>query len=229
MNFSSWPAMAPVRHLWMSDGTDAGTKMVDASAPSVDANSRMAAANGRLFFEASSATAGRELYAVDLLQLLGLKWYKNAEQPLQDLGSVSSRFSLPAGVPITSLSVSVDSGHTWIGDLTITLQHVDSGKSVILLNRPGYNGVSGAGCSGKLLNITLVDSAMDRDRRASCTRTRCRASRREREANRTAACVQWRQYGWRMGTHHPGLGSRRFRHAPRMGLDLQRHDLRKRI
>ena len=72
--------------LWMSDGTPGGTRVVDPSTPFVDVNNtRLAAANGRLFLEMDSG-AGRELHAVDLLPLLGTKWCKTAEQPLRENG-----------------------------------------------------------------------------------------------------------------------------------------------
>jgi ELWxxDGT repeat protein len=143
--------------LWMSDGTDAGTRMVDPTKPFIDSNTNFEAANGRLFLTANSG-AGRELHAVDLLPLLGTKWCKNAEQPLQDFGTITSRFRLPAGATLASLNASVDLGHTWIGDVVISLSHTDSGKTATLLDRPGFPATSN-GCSGKLLDVLFTDSA----------------------------------------------------------------------
>ena len=81
--------------LWMSDGTASGTVIVDPSKPFLDVNNtRFAAANGRLFMDRNSVN-GQELHAVDLFPLLGPRWCKNAEQPVRDNGSITSRFRLP--------------------------------------------------------------------------------------------------------------------------------------
>jgi subtilisin-like proprotein convertase family protein len=77
---------------------------------------------------------------------------------------------LPSGATISSVNVSVDLGHTWIGDLGISLKHVDSAKTVQLLDRPGFPS-SGVGCSGKLLDVLFTDSAAA-DAESSCGSSR---------------------------------------------------------
>ena len=66
--------------------------------------------------------------------------------------------------------MSVDLGHTWIGDLIISLNHVDSGKTVTLLDRPG-NPAAPSGCPGKLLDVLFTDSAST-SAETSCTAAR---------------------------------------------------------
>ena len=43
---------------------------------------------------------------------------------------------------IGDLNVSLTAPHTWVGDLTVTLRHIDTGTAVVLLNQPG-----GGNCS----------------------------------------------------------------------------------
>ncbi len=62
--------------------------------------------------------------------------------------------SVSNGNEITDLDVFVDISHTWVGDLVLTLKHVDTGTVVTLMNRPGS-----MGCSGDDAGITLDDDA----------------------------------------------------------------------
>lgn len=57
---------------------------------------------------------------------------------------------------LTDLNVSMNIPHTWVGDLWITLTHVDTATTVQLLNRPNN---AGGGCNGNNLNIILDSSA----------------------------------------------------------------------
>jgi subtilisin-like proprotein convertase family protein len=57
---------------------------------------------------------------------------------------------------LTDLNVSLNIPHTYVGDLIVSLLHVDTATTVSLVNRP----VNGAGaCSGNNINLTLDSSA----------------------------------------------------------------------
>ena len=57
---------------------------------------------------------------------------------------------------LTDLNVSLNIPHTYVGDLVVSLVHVDTATTVSLVNRP-TNG--GGGCSGNNINLTLDSSA----------------------------------------------------------------------
>jgi subtilisin-like proprotein convertase family protein len=59
---------------------------------------------------------------------------------------------------LSDVNASVQINHTWVGDLIVTLTHVDTSKSAIIIDRPGRT-VSGFGCSGDNINATLDDQA----------------------------------------------------------------------
>ncbi|HWT14287.1 MAG TPA: M36 family metallopeptidase, partial [Patescibacteria group bacterium] len=63
------------------------------------------------------------------------------------------------GGTITDLDLSVVATHTWVGDLIFTLTHVESGTSVIAIDRPGRTGTSGNGCNRPNIDATLDDEA----------------------------------------------------------------------
>ncbi len=55
---------------------------------------------------------------------------------------------------VVDLTVNVDISHTWVGDLVLTLEHVDSGKIITLVQRPnsGY-------CGGDNMKVVFTDEA----------------------------------------------------------------------
>jgi len=57
---------------------------------------------------------------------------------------------------ITDLDVALDIRHSWIGDLVVTLTHHDTGKMVILLDRPGYP-ANPLGCDRDNIDTFLDD------------------------------------------------------------------------
>ncbi|MCK5861664.1 MAG: proprotein convertase P-domain-containing protein, partial [Candidatus Hydrogenedentes bacterium] len=61
---------------------------------------------------------------------------------------------------ITDLDVSLEIRHTWVGDLTVTLEHVNSGITTTLIDRPGYSGGEGTGCARNDYSITLDDDGI---------------------------------------------------------------------
>ncbi|MCO7227278.1 fibronectin type III domain-containing protein [Pleionea sp. CnH1-48] len=67
-------------------------------------------------------------------------------------------FSLMINEPgqLNDLNALINLNHTWVGDLIVTLEHVDTGTTVTLLDRPGRT-TSGFGCSGNDINNIFDD------------------------------------------------------------------------
>ncbi|MED5262382.1 MAG: proprotein convertase P-domain-containing protein, partial [Myxococcota bacterium] len=63
-------------------------------------------------------------------------------------------------IAIVDLAVQVVITHSWVGDLKITLTHVDTGTSAVLMARPGEP-ASAFGCSGDDIDVTFSDDAAD--------------------------------------------------------------------
>lgn len=73
---------------------------------------------------------------------------------------------------ISDLNVSVDISHTFVGDLAVTLTHLDTGTSVTIIDHPG-SPASQFGCSEDNIVATLDDEAASpvEDQCASSTPT----------------------------------------------------------
>jgi subtilisin-like proprotein convertase family protein len=71
---------------------------------------------------------------------------------------VTDTMTLASGTSIGDLNVYLKANHTWVGDLVFTLRHVDTGKSVTIIDRPGVP-ASSFGCSGDNIDATLDDEA----------------------------------------------------------------------
>lgn len=59
---------------------------------------------------------------------------------------------------IIDLNLRLDLPHTWVGDLTVRLTHQETGRSILLLDRPGYP-ASQIGCGGDDIGAILDDKA----------------------------------------------------------------------
>ncbi len=59
---------------------------------------------------------------------------------------------------VAGTEVSVDITHTWVGDLSVSLTHQDTGTSALLIDRPGSTG-GGFGCDENDISVILADSA----------------------------------------------------------------------
>ena len=79
--------------------------------------------------------------------------------PLSSTSPVSDTINVAQADTLVGLDVSLNILHTWVGDIRATLTHVDTGTSVVLLDRPGIApGAGGFGCSGNDIDVTLSDS-----------------------------------------------------------------------
>ncbi|MBK8047659.1 MAG: proprotein convertase P-domain-containing protein [Anaerolineales bacterium] len=87
--------------------------------------------------------------------------YRSSEVPKPlPLGktSITSTLTVPKSYTIADLNATVYMTHAWVGDLSMKLTHKNSGKTVKLLDRPGYPAKT-FGCSGDNINATIDDSA----------------------------------------------------------------------
>jgi subtilisin-like proprotein convertase family protein len=71
---------------------------------------------------------------------------------------VTDSLAVAAGGSILDLNVAISATHTWVGDLIFTLEHVDTGTSLVLIDRPGRT-TAGFGCGGDNISVTLDDEA----------------------------------------------------------------------
>jgi hypothetical protein len=77
--------------------------------------------------------------------------------PDNDPGGVSDTLTIADTLTLQDLDVQIAITHTYVGDLVATLVHVDTGTSVVLVDRPGSP--PGFGCSGDDIDATLDDDA----------------------------------------------------------------------
>lgn len=73
-------------------------------------------------------------------------------------GSVSDDLAGIVGKTIADLNVNLEITHGWVGDVSVTLEHVDSGTTVALMDRPGVPD-SVFGCSNDDIDVEFDDSA----------------------------------------------------------------------
>jgi len=85
-------------------------------------------------------------------------------------GRLVSDIRVNASGTITDLDVGVDIDHPWVGDLWVTLTHVDTGTVVSIIDRPGKPALGSFGCSGDNIDATLDDEA------SVLVETQCRTS-----------------------------------------------------
>ena len=78
--------------------------------------------------------------------------------PDDDANGISDSIITTASGILTDLDVSVNIQHTWIGDLTVELEHIDTSTTVVLVVKPGTPG-NGRGSSADNINVVLDDEA----------------------------------------------------------------------
>lgn len=71
---------------------------------------------------------------------------------------ITTTLTLPEGGVLLDLDVIISATHTWIGDLTFTLEHIEDGVHATLVDRPGRLD-TGVGCGGIHMNVRLDDNA----------------------------------------------------------------------
>lgn len=79
--------------------------------------------------------------------------------PDDSAAGVSDEITVTGAGLVIDLDVDLAISHTWVGDLIVRLTHVDTGTSVILINRPGSPAISSVGCSGDDIEAILDDEA----------------------------------------------------------------------
>ncbi|MCB9418560.1 MAG: S8 family serine peptidase [Ardenticatenaceae bacterium] len=73
---------------------------------------------------------------------------------------ITSEIAVSEMVTLSDLNIWLDISHTWVGDLTLLLEHVDTGTQVTLIDRPGVPD-SVYGCYSDDIYATLDDNADD--------------------------------------------------------------------
>ncbi|MEX1253665.1 MAG: flexitail domain-containing putative surface protein [Dehalococcoidia bacterium] len=76
--------------------------------------------------------------------------------PDNNAAGVTSQCVLTDSRTIVDLNVYLYATHPWVGDLKVTLTHVDTGTSVLIIDRPGVP-VSTFGCSADNVDVMLND------------------------------------------------------------------------
>ncbi|MDE0887114.1 MAG: proprotein convertase P-domain-containing protein [Myxococcota bacterium] len=74
-------------------------------------------------------------------------------------GGAADSNSIAQNATILNLEVLVQISHSWVGDLKVTLSHVETGTTAVLIDRPGSPASSSFGCSGDDIDATLADDA----------------------------------------------------------------------
>ena len=87
----------------------------------------------------------------------------NVGIPDNNATGVSDTITISETDTIFNMSIDLEISHTYIGNLVILLEHVDTGTRVELLNRPISNG----NCRGDDIDVTVVDGA-DRSLQNDC-------------------------------------------------------------
>lgn len=82
--------------------------------------------------------------------------------PLADSGTVANDIRVTASGRISDLDLALNITHSWVGDVGVTLQHLETGTSVVLLDRPGLAATPGPGengCGNDNIGAVLDDEA----------------------------------------------------------------------
>jgi cysteine-rich repeat protein len=131
--------------------------------------------------ESSSSNGGFSTFLVDSVAILagGSEGAASLCRPLQsaycnltslaipdgDLAGIASTIAITPQLDdmssmnnwMADLDVYIQAQHTWLGDLTFTLAHAESGRAVTLLDRPGSSGPGAFGCSGNDMDVLFDD------------------------------------------------------------------------
>lgn len=100
-----------------------------------------------------TATAGMSLRLCDSLSA-------PAFIPDASPAGIANTIVIPPSTGIADVDVSLFLSHTWVGDLSVTLEHVETGTVVTLFDRPGRPAFPN-GCPGEDVDVVLDDAATD--------------------------------------------------------------------
>lgn len=93
------------------------------------------------------------------ISLCNASYTSSPSLAIPDPGTVSNDLVITGtGLGISDLNVSLNILHTWVGDLDVTLTHVNTGTSVVIFDRPGVP-ASTFGCSSNDIDVALDDEA----------------------------------------------------------------------
>jgi subtilisin-like proprotein convertase family protein/uncharacterized protein YvpB len=81
--------------------------------------------------------------------------------PVPDLSSASSTITIDDPRFIADLDIRLNIEHTWVGDLVVSLSHIDTGQTISLVDRPGYPDKQ-RGCGGDDITAILDDEMSSR-------------------------------------------------------------------
>lgn len=87
--------------------------------------------------------------------------------PDNTVAGVASTMTVTDAVSISDLNVRVDVNHTFIGDLVISLTHVETGRVAVLVERPGASVENTFGCENNDISLTF-DNQASRFAQSSC-------------------------------------------------------------
>jgi len=90
--------------------------------------------------------------------------------PIPDPGQVTDTISVAADLTILDFNVYINALHTWVGDLSFALTHVDSGTTMTLIDQPGVP-ASTFGCSGDNYAVWVDDEGIDTPIENQCSAT----------------------------------------------------------
>src|ERR1043166_3806216 len=79
--------------------------------------------------------------------------------PDNNPAGVTSSKDICSDMTALNMKVYLNISHGYVGDLIVTLKHVDTGTTVTLIDRPGVP-ASIFGCNGNDINVTLDDAAL---------------------------------------------------------------------
>ncbi len=72
---------------------------------------------------------------------------------------INNTIVVSATQAIADLNVRLNIAHTWVGDLRVALTHVESGRTVLLLDRPGVPAIPNGGCGRDDVAATFDDAS----------------------------------------------------------------------
>ena len=90
--------------------------------------------------------------------------------PDNDAAGVSSTQAITNDKKLSDLNVYLNIPHTLVGDLIVTLTHVDTGTTVTMIDRPGTTspGFFDRGCQGDNVDATIDDEGTDGNAESVC-------------------------------------------------------------